>query len=191
MQYLELNSLRQKSPRFGSAQKRCEPSHPSRARRAAFTMVELVIVILVMSIFAAAATPVFLDSLLFHRVELAARRMKADLELARHTARLTSTKQTLTVIGMTYSMTPAVAGLDQPSEVYSVDLSKEPYVLDVLAANFGGLTHVDFDGYGMPSSGGTIILQTGIHQCIVSLDAATGQVSITSNHTGGRTAKVQ
>ena len=46
----------------------------------AFTIIELVIVVLIMSIFAAVAAPTFLDSLLFHRVESAARRVKADLD---------------------------------------------------------------------------------------------------------------
>ena len=52
---------------------------------------------LVMSIFAAAAVPIFTDSLLFQRVESAAQRVKIDLELARQTARLTSSAQSVTV----------------------------------------------------------------------------------------------
>jgi prepilin-type N-terminal cleavage/methylation domain-containing protein len=155
----------------------------------AFTIVELVIVLLIMSVLAAAATPVFVNSLLFHRVESAARRVKADLELARRTARLTSTKQTLTVIGLKYTITPDVVNLDRPDQPYTVDFSTEPYRLDILAANFNSLTQVDFDGYGAPSSGGTIILQARNHQCTVTLDGATGQVTITSNHSGSRTAK--
>ena len=61
-----------------------------RSRRCAFTFIELVIVLLVMGILTAVAAPKFFDSLLFHRVESAARRVKADLELARTQARLTS-----------------------------------------------------------------------------------------------------
>jgi prepilin-type N-terminal cleavage/methylation domain-containing protein len=160
-------------------------------RRAnAFTIVELVIVLLVMSVLAAAATRVFVNSLLFHRVESAARRVKADLDLARHTARLTSTEQTFTVIGMSYTVGPEMTSLDHPGAPYSVDLSKDPYRLDVLAANFNSLTEVDFNGYGTPSSGGTIVLQARNHQCTLTLDATTGKVTITSNHSGGRTAKI-
>jgi prepilin-type N-terminal cleavage/methylation domain-containing protein len=162
-----------------------------RGRRPhAFTIVELAIVLLVMSVLVAAATPVFVNSLLFHRVESAARRVKADLELARRTARLTSSQQTLTVIGLTYTITPDVVNLDRPGQPYNVDFAKDPYRLSVVAANFNSLTHVDFNGYGTPSSGGTIILQARNHQCTVTLDSATGQVTITSNHSGGRTAKV-
>ena len=44
-------------------------------------MAEMVIVIMVMGIVAAAATPAFLNSLLHHRVASAAHRLKTDLEL--------------------------------------------------------------------------------------------------------------
>ena len=159
-------------------------------------MVEMVVVMLIMGIFAAAAVPTFYDSLLFHRVESAARRVKADLELVRQTARLTSTEQTLTVIGNTYTASPAVAHLDRPTLPYSVDLSKPPYSV-VVAANFGGFTEVRFNGYGTPRRPngtplvtGTVIVQSGSHQCTVTLDGATGQVTMSSNHTRGRTAKV-
>jgi type II secretory pathway pseudopilin PulG len=161
-----------------------------RQCRAAFSMTELAIVVLIMSIFGAVAAPRFFDSLLFHRVELAARRVKSDLELVRHTARLTSTAQTLSVTGLTYSTSAAVTDLDRPAQAYSVDFSQPPYSLDALTANFGGLAAVSFDGYGMPSSGGTVVVQAKNHQCTVTLDSATGLISITSNHTGGRTAKV-
>jgi type II secretory pathway pseudopilin PulG len=160
-------------------------------------MVELVIVMLIMGIFAALATPTFYDSLLFHRVESAARRVKADLELVRQTARLTSTEQTLTVLGTTYSTSAAIADLNRPTQAYSVDLAQAPYKLSGLAANFGGYTEVKFSGYGTavkpdgtPLATGTVIVTCSNHQCTVTLDGTTGQVSITSNHTGGRTAKV-
>jgi prepilin-type N-terminal cleavage/methylation domain-containing protein len=161
---------------------------PSHGRRA-FTFVELVIVMLVMGIFAATAIPTFFNSLLFHRVETAARRVKADLELVRRTARLTSTEQVLTVTGMSYTTSAAVADLDRPTQAYSVNFSKSPYSLDVVAANFGGLTEVRFNGYGTPSNGGTVVLQARNYQCTVTLDGTTGQATITSNHPGGRTAK--
>ena len=162
----------------------------TRPCRAAFSMTELAIVVLIMGILGAVAAPRFFDSLVFHRVELAARRVKSDLELVRHSARLTSTQQTLTVLGLTYSTSAAVTDLDRPNLAYSVDFSKPPYSLDGISANFGGLTEVHFNGYGLPSSGGTVIVQAKNHQCTVTLDGTTGQVSITSNHTGGRTAKV-
>lgn len=170
--------------------------HRFHRRMAAFTMVEMVVVMLIMGIFAAAAVPTFYDSLLFHRVESAARRVKADLELVRQTARLTSAEQTFTVLGNAYSASSAVADLDRPTLPYSVDLSKPPYSV-VVAANFGGFTEVRFNGYGTPLRpngtplvSGTVVVHSGNHQCTVTLDGTTGQVTISSNHTRARTAKV-
>jgi prepilin-type N-terminal cleavage/methylation domain-containing protein len=168
------------------------PAATTSARRdgpRAFSLTELVIVMLLTSILAAVSIPTFFDSLLFHRVESAARRVKSDLELARQTARLVNSEQVFTVIGMTYTAGTAVSSLDRPGS-YMVDLSKSPYLLDALAANFGGLTEVRFDAYGLPSSGGTVLLQAKDHQCTVTLNATTGQVTISSGHTRGRHARV-
>lgn len=154
-------------------------------RRRAFSLVELVIVLLVMSIFAAASAPAFIDSLLFGRVESAARRLKADLELVRQTARLKSTSQTLTFAGSIYTTSTAIKNLDRPQQTNSVNLATSPFELTAVTANFGGLQTVSFDGYGTPSTGGTVLLRAINHECTVTLDATTGEVTISSNHPGG------
>jgi type II secretory pathway pseudopilin PulG len=152
-------------------------------------MIEMVIVILVMGILTAVAAPTFFDSLLFHRVESAARRVKADLELARTQARLTSASQSITFANSAYTLSNTKS-LDKPNAIYSVDLKKEPYLLDSATANFTNATVVTFDGYGTPTSGGTVVLVAKSHRCTVTLNGTTGDVSITSSHSGGRTAKV-
>lgn len=154
-------------------------------RRCAVTIVELIIVIMVMSIMAAVAAPAFFETLLHHRVESAARRVKADLELARQTARLTSATQSLTFTGSSYAMSAAAEGLDNPSAVYAVDLAAAPFELEAAIANFNGAKTVSFDGYGMPSSSGTVELSSKGHRSTVALDGTTGEVTITSLHTRG------
>jgi type IV fimbrial biogenesis protein FimU len=157
--------------------------------RRAFSMIELVIVILIMSIFGAVAAPKFFNTLLFHRVESAARRVKADIDYARQRARLTSTAQTVTFTGSSYTLS-GIKSLDLNSSTYTVNLTRTPYVLDSATANFGGTQVLSFDGYGSPSSSGTVILTAHAHQCTVSVDGATGNTTFTSSHPGGGSAVV-
>ncbi len=152
-----------------------------RSRRA-FSIIELVIVLLIMGILAAVAMPTFVDSLSFCRVESAARRLKADLELVRQTARLKSASQTITFSGSTYTTSASIKSLDRPQQTYSVNLSDSPFGLTGVTANFASQQSVSFDGYGKPTSGGTILLEANDHQCTVTLNGTTGDVSIASNH---------
>ncbi len=158
-------------------------------RRCAFTIIEVVIVVLIIGILTAVAAPTFVDSLLFHRVETAARRVKADLELARTQARLTSASQSITFANSTYTLSNTKS-LDNPNAVYSVNLKKQPYSLDSATPNFSNSASVSFDGYGTPSSGGTVVLVAKSHSCTVTLNGTTGNVTITSSHSGGRAAQV-
>src|SRR5205085_2969391 len=111
----------------------------------AFSIFELIIVLLIMSILTAVAAPKFFDSLLFHRVESAARRVKTDLELAQTQARLTSASQSIafTNSSSTYTLTGTKA-LDNPNAAYTVGLTKQPFSLDSATANFSGLTTITF-----------------------------------------------
>ena len=157
----------------------------SRHGRGAVTIIELLIVVLVMSILAAAAAPAFIDSLLFHRVESAARRVKADLQLAQRTARLTSAAQSVSFTSSTYTVT-GTSSFDKPGSQYTVDLSAAPYELDKVEANFAGTATVSFDGYGKPAATGTVELAVKNHECTITLDGTTGEATITSSHVRGR-----
>jgi Tfp pilus assembly protein FimT len=139
-------------------------------------MIELVIVVMIMGIVAAAAAPAFIESWNYHRIELAAHRVKADLELARQTARLKSTTQSITFAGSVYSMV-GVKDFDSPTATYTVDLTDSPY--DVRAtANFNNTQTVSFNGYGTPTSGGTVVIAANGRSITVKLDAVTGEVTI-------------
>src|SRR4029079_1687292 len=87
----------------------------------------------------------------------------------------------------TYSLA-GIKSFDKANTTYSVDLKKEPFSLTSATANFGGAATVSFDGYGTPSSGGTVVLAAKSHQCTVTLNGTTGDVTISSNHSGGRAA---
>ena len=142
-----------------------------------------------MSVLAAVAAPSFMDSLLFHRVESAARRLKADIEYQRQRARLTSTSQSVTFNNGSYSLSGAKS-LDDPTSVYTFNLKQSPYLLDSATANFSNTQVLTFDGYGSPSSAGTVVLVAKTHQCTVTVNGTTGGATISSNHPGGSTAAV-
>jgi Tfp pilus assembly protein FimT len=141
---------------------------------------ELMVVLLVMGIVAAVATPSFYSSLQYHEIETAARRMVLDLEHVRHAARIKSQPQTLTFTNnTTYTLSPGIANLDGSGEAYSVDLSEAPYSLEDVTLNLGGATEISFDGYGNASVGGTIVLELGNQTRTVSLNNSNGHIKFT------------
>lgn len=149
-------------------------------RRPGFSILELVVVLLVMGIVAAAATPSFYTSLRHHELETAARRLALDLEQARHAARVKSQTQSLNFTNATsYTLSSGVVDMDSAGQTYSVDLAGTPYELDNVAVNLGGPTTISFDGYGNVSVGGTIVLALGDQTRTVTLNATNGQITIT------------
>jgi type IV fimbrial biogenesis protein FimT len=160
------------------------PGHRCAPRRRAVTIIELVVVVMVMGIMAAVAAPAFFETLLYHRVESAARRLKADLQLARQTARLTSATQSLTFTGTSYTLSAAIDAFDNPGDIYAVNLAAEPYGIPSVAANFNNTQVISFNGHGVPSSGGTVVLQLQGHQCTLTVNAVTGDVTVSSIHAG-------
>jgi prepilin-type N-terminal cleavage/methylation domain-containing protein len=159
-----------------------EISRPLR-RRQAFTLLELVIVVLIFGIMAAVATPTFFDSLMYHRVESAARRVQADLEQLREMARRTSRTQTMTLDDTSYTLPPGIPGLGHVRETYTVDFMRAPYQLKSVSIEFDDNPTLSFDGHGMPSQGGSFVLQAGHHVRTVSLDGTTGAITISANVT--------
>lgn len=148
-------------------------------QRAGLTLVDVTITVLLMGIMASAATPAFSTFLNQARVDSAAKRIRADLALARQTA--ISTSSTTSVAFATMSGSYSVTGVDHPDhpgQAYTIDLSSYPYNSIVTMALFGtGLT-VHFDRYGNPDDGGSVQLQSGTATQTVTLNADTGKASV-------------
>jgi prepilin-type N-terminal cleavage/methylation domain-containing protein len=150
-----------------------------RRLRGGFTLVELVVVIFIMGIVAAIATPKFGGSLGIYRADSAAKRIQADLKLARQAAMSESSVKTVTFIPLSDSY--AIAGVDHPDhpgQAYSVDLTDHPYDSAITTALFGTGLVVQFDRFGVPDFGGSVMVQSGTATQTVTLNADTGKASV-------------
>lgn len=147
--------------------------------RGGFTLIEMIITVLIMGILAAVAAPRFHGSLVRMRAESAARRIQADLHLARDQAIATSTAKVVSfsLANHTYQLS-STADLNRKSENYVVDLTAEPYRAMLVTVNFGGDAQVVFDHFGQADSGGTITVAAGGFQTTISLDPDTGKASV-------------
>jgi hypothetical protein len=71
-----------------------------------------------------------------------------------------------------------IAPLDPHRSQYTVDLSARPYGAKLVSVEFGGDSAIEFDGWGLPDSGGTVTLSVGAMQRTISVDAETGKATI-------------
>jgi Tfp pilus assembly protein FimT len=133
-------------------------------------------VLAIIAVFAAAGTPRFAKAVSARRAEAAARRLAADLEWLRSTARTTSTTQTMSFSGSSYSLT-GFTNPDIPGVAYSVNLADTTYKSAIASLNLNGATTLSFNGYGIPSIGGTIVVQSGKNTRTVTIDATGGLIA--------------
>lgn len=145
--------------------------------RRAFSLIELVIVLAIIGILAAMAVPHFADAAIRNRIDIAAKRIAADLELARKHAIHSSTPQTVTFNGNGYEIS-GMRDLDRSTSSYKVDLSDEPYRAQIRSADFDGDSEINFDTYGNADSGGTVVLQVARSHRTVKFDSETGQATV-------------
>ncbi len=142
-------------------------------------MIEMIMVCIIMAIVTTMAAPRYATLIANQRLDAAARRVQVDLALARRTARFSSASRTVSfvVAGDSYS----ISGLEDPDRTgqpYSVDLSEEPYAATVVSAAFGGDADVIYDGYGIPDSGGSVVVRVGDYERTISVDGGTVTIGI-------------
>ena len=71
-----------------------------------------------------------------------------------------------------------VPDLRDPSSDYTVVLTDSPFRCSLTSANFGVDANVVFNGYGVPDSGGTVVVTRGSYQKTVALNAETGKAEV-------------
>jgi prepilin-type N-terminal cleavage/methylation domain-containing protein len=154
--------------------------------RRAYTLIELVLVLVIMGTIAAIAMPRLSQSLARQRVEGAADRIVSDLTYARALARTSSSSVTVTFDPSRnrYAI-PGPDPLRNTGAPYIVDLSLDPYRATMLggaAASVGagtpitgsanGTFAITFDGFGEASTTGWIVVKSGGISREVSLDSS-------------------
>ncbi len=148
-------------------------------RHAGFTLLDLMMTMAVIAIVAAIATPRYANALTRYRAEAAARRVVADLGLARQTAKSTSSSRTVGFNVAQHSyVIPDVRELDSAGTMYRVQLQDPPYQAQIAFVDFGGDASLTFDGFGIPDSGGFVVVQAGDYQYTVVVDPETGAVEV-------------
>lgn len=150
----------------------------AKRRRSAYTLIELVIVVLIVGILTSVSAPKYFSSLAFYRAEAAARRVANDLRLAREHAQKTSEPQTVDfdVAADGYAI-PTMPDPDHPNATYAVRLGNSEYSVNVAAAVFGPGDTVKFDIYGRPDRTGSVTVLSGSQLRTVQVDDA-GNVRI-------------
>ena len=145
--------------------------------RRAFSILELIIVLTIVALLAGIAVPRFSSSIARQRAVAAAKRVAADLSMARHRAVHSSESTTVTFSGSGYVVSGA-RHLDRSTDTYKVDLSANPYEAQILAADFGGDPEITFDIYGNPDSEGTVVVAVALWQHTITLDPNTGKTNV-------------
>lgn len=157
-------------------------------KRSGFTAVEIVVVVLVIGVFAAVAVPRYAGSLAHARLEAAAQRIAADLARLQRLARTTGDTVTIEFAMDENVSEYAVASDWQPGDLDSprnaaepievVDLTVYPYEVTIASADFNNDPILKYNGYGVPDSGGTIVLRVGQSTKTILVDPQTGLPSI-------------
>ena len=147
-------------------------------RQPAFSLVELILVMAIITVLSAMAVPRYVGAQQRYRADAAAQRIVVDLAMARSRANTTSTSQSVvfTLATSQYQM-PGVPDLKNSGGTYTVLLGGAPYQATLVSADFGGTAQVTFDGYGVPNSGGTLVVKAGGFQRTISLDASSGKAT--------------
>jgi Tfp pilus assembly protein FimT len=141
-------------------------------------MVEMVVVLALLVVLWGIAAPRYGNSMSRYRAEAAARRIAADLGMARAQAKRTSTS---VVVYFSTSLNgygmAGVQSLDHTSANYAVSIAAEPYDSSFVTIPFAK-TQVTFDQYGAADQSGQIVVQSGTYQRTISLDATTGRAVV-------------
>ena len=146
---------------------------------AAFSLVELAVVVALITILAGIAVPRYGQFLGRRQIDSAATRIMADIRLTQQYARNRSQSQTIRfqptqekylLLGM--------LDINDGAKVQAIPLNEPPFEVNIVSANLGGDGDLVFDGFGRPDSGGSITIANGGFQAVITVDALTGEATV-------------
>ena len=146
---------------------------------AAFTLVELLCVLIILGMMAMMAAPRYANAVAQNRAAAAARRITMDLALAQRQAKFTTTAQKVMFrTDMNKYVLSDMEDRDHPGLQYEISLSEEPYNATLVLADLGDDVEIIFDGFGVPDTGGTVVIEVGKHRKEITVAEQTGRVSV-------------
>lgn len=133
----------------------------------------------IMGIISAIAAPRYLSSVGRAKLDAGARRVVADLSLARSLAQAASAPRTIAfnVVASTYEI-QTYQFADRPGVAYVIDLKADPYSVQVQSASFGGSSSVTYSGYGVPTQAGTVVVKNWWGSKTITVSTLTSEVTI-------------
>ena len=144
-----------------------------------FSLLELVLVLGILLALAAIGIPRYGASAARYRADLIARRLVADLRLARGHAQATSASQSVEFdVDLNQYTLPNLDPLDPHRADYTVKPAEQPYNATLTAAVFGTDDIVIFNGWGIPDDGGSVTFQCASEERTVVLDSLTGEAAV-------------
>lgn len=154
--------------------------HRDDVHRAGVTLIDMLITVMIIGIMAAVAVPKFTSFYQTERLDAAARRVVADLNLVKSWAATTSSAQTVSFVPPSgnYSVAGGLMDPRHPTELYAINLDSAPYYSSISSVNFDGETFVSFNGAGLPNSGGEIVVTNGTQSLIILVNSVTGKATV-------------
>ncbi|HZN65564.1 MAG TPA: type II secretion system protein [Tepidisphaeraceae bacterium] len=175
MRRVTTNNLR---PPHGKGRAHDVPRAHVCAGRSAYTLIELLIVVAIISVAAGIAIPRYGNSVGRYRAECAAKRVVADLALARAGAKAIAAKRVVSFNTVANGYTVSnQRHLDDAKRPYTVNLGDGPYHATLHYADFGGVPQAEFDMYGNAVFGGKVVVRVGDHERVIDVPAGGGEVT--------------